>query len=356
MQKSLINAPEELKSQKYWGNWYFSPLKNMIPIDNNFNRLIPQFPDDWFTYEQALSNYQNKDSIDGIGFVLDESNDYIGLNIDGCIDDSGKLIPEIAELLDGYDGLVEISPSNKGVKCIFKGTLPNDFPSKCVVKNVLGSDQIGLYTHARYFAVTGVSYNGSMTIGSPDMIINRLRPYFIDTAGSNKDGYNFPIDDAQFDHDAEDLKYCLYLAKQYPFYYKKIDELFRESELMRPKWDSMCGDITYGKQTMLKAFDSVELDSDDMMMNYINFTYKFKKNETDELIEYFIKVPNEKYRPLTFQDMYDILDTLILRGAPIDLDVYNVQDMITEIMDADGYFLDYQEWLEEDYSDLQYNA
>lgn len=93
----------------------------------------------------------------GLGFVFCREDPYVGIDLDNCLDEAGKVKPNFAGILVRFaDSYMEISPSARGIKIWARGTLPANLPGVSV-----GDGQIEMYDHARYFAVTGRAVRGA---------------------------------------------------------------------------------------------------------------------------------------------------------------------------------------------------
>lgn len=109
----------------------------------------------WGSYTDALEAC-NINGYDGIGFVFSDSDQYCGVDIDNCIDETGSVTEEAKSIIDHLDSYTEISPSGKGVK-IF-GRCDSQYK---------GRNEGGLeyYTKGRFFTFTGdcVSDNDNLS-------------------------------------------------------------------------------------------------------------------------------------------------------------------------------------------------
>jgi len=149
-----------------------------------------------------------------------------------------------------------------------------------------------VYSHpsSRYLTVTGNHWTGSATaVTEQQAALDWLHARFMDSTGSEKQANNKPVDakarplnlddaalldkarnaknGAEFaalwsgdtsghggDDSAADLALCSLLAFWTGNDADRIDRLFRQSGLMRPKWDSKRGEAgTYGQMTIEKA-------------------------------------------------------------------------------------------------------
>src|SRR5918995_5473767 len=111
------NVPSELKTSERWVTCdeYKVPL---IAIENGtIFAASSTNPDTWRRYETALASWQDNDHIAGVGRVIAEDEDFVGVDLDDCVDPpTGELSPWAATIVDRLDSYAEVSPSLKGVK------------------------------------------------------------------------------------------------------------------------------------------------------------------------------------------------------------------------------------------------
>ena len=142
------NIPRELKSIPRWTVWKFmerNGRKTKIPMQTNGTTASSTNPEHWsdyFSVEEAYST--NK--FDGVGFVFN-GDGMVGIDIDKCIDSTGKMSPLARDILDHVKGYAEISPSGTGFKIFTRAN----------IERSQKSDELGLeiYNTSRYFTVTG---------------------------------------------------------------------------------------------------------------------------------------------------------------------------------------------------------
>jgi hypothetical protein len=232
-------------------------------------------PSTWGCFSDAVAAVFDGKA-DGAGIVLGDG--LVGVDIDGCRNPETGLVDEtatsIVQLLSSY---TEISPSGRGVHILARGLLPPGGRRK-------GS--IEMYCDGRYFTVTGRHLDG--TPGSIEDRTAQLAALHARIFGTN--GHQTPrpptpglgLDDAELvekataatngatfaalwagntsvhrgDHSAADLALCSLLAFWTNADPAQIDRLFRQSGLMREKWDSRRGRQTYGELTIAKAVAS----------------------------------------------------------------------------------------------------
>ena len=149
--EQLKNIPEELKKERRF--ICFNDLKqpinpktlNLISIKNQKNLM---------SYKNALESLKNSPKINGIGFVLGntQNGNFCGLDIDNCISSNGVISSDAQKIIDLLDTYTEISPSKKGVHCIFFAQKQGNnckkyFNSWCKC--------LEMYDKDRYFTLTG---------------------------------------------------------------------------------------------------------------------------------------------------------------------------------------------------------
>lgn len=271
VQKEYHNIPQELKDLRQW-----------VCIDTKLEKIdgvdkLKKFPknphsgynaksDDsktWGTFNDALAGCQ-KYHYDHIGFAFSETDDYLGIDIDKCVNPDGTFSPIAQEVLTLFPGnYAEYSTSRTGVHLIVKGTIPE---TGCNGRKDAKSG-IEIYTAKRIFVCTG-----AVITDKPNPILNQQEQinvlydaYFkreepqkqftpppslsmsdnevIAKARNAKNGSKFSAlydkgisGHTNNDDSSADLALCSILA----FYTQdseQIDRLFRNSKLMRKKWE-----------------------------------------------------------------------------------------------------------------------
>jgi putative DNA primase/helicase len=295
--------PFELKALPQWvvwrlvlrdGRWAkvpFDPVA-MRPARTNDPRT-------WRSFELALRRYERGDA-DGVGFVFSRDDPYAGIDLDGCRDAlTGRIAPWAATILVKLDSYAEVSPSGTGIKVVVRGKLPCEGTGRRrrarKTQGVGGkAAEIEAYHFGRFFALTGVRVTGVPgTIRQCDAeLVDLWDRFFGSTLGRRNDGPPRPVSriptesrsDAQLldrarkarngalfsqlfdagcldaydgDHSRADLALCGMLAFWTNGDAARIDQLFRSSALMRPKWDERHGadGVTYGELTIHKALE-----------------------------------------------------------------------------------------------------
>lgn len=298
--------PEELRSVPQWVCWRFwkrDKKWTKIPIDPSSGDWASSTEaSTWGTFEQAWKFFQadlvkNKD-ICGLGFVFAATDPYCGVDLDDAIDidaDPPQMRSWAAELLNGLSSYAEVSPSKTGVKAFVRGHHPGTRN-----KTPYGDGEVEVYDRARFFAVTGRSDH------APPLGIADAQPWLdalyakafgpddeakqarkngrasrgSGAAGGAPSGHSCLSDDEVIakaskakngdafdrlwrgdlgDHGGDQSSADLALSNRLRFWCgadrNQMDRLFRQSGLMRDKWDSRRGENTYGGITLDLAMD-----------------------------------------------------------------------------------------------------
>ena len=144
------NIPEEFKEKDQWCLWKWE-LRDGVwtkpPYTPNGKPAKSNDASTWSTYAQACVALPH---FDGLGFMFSESNGYVGLDWDNARDpETGRARDWVKRHLSTFNSYSEVSPSGTGFKTIVKGTIPKDHHAE---KN---GDKIGVFSRTRYFCITG---------------------------------------------------------------------------------------------------------------------------------------------------------------------------------------------------------
>jgi putative DNA primase/helicase len=314
MQVDLTRIPEELKKYPNWVNWIFEEREGKLtkpPINSKTDEYADSTdPSTWSTFLLAVKHYREceNDRIQGIGFV--PTNGYVGVDLDHCRNPETGLIESWAqEIISELKSYTEVTPSGAGVRVWVKGSLPEYGRKK---------GNIEMYAEGRFFTVTGqhlkrtpldiyhreeelktihrkIFGNGqkAKTDSKPKTSLSLSDADLIKKAGGAKNTDKFRLlwegdwKGAGYPSPSEaDLALCLLLSFWTVRDAARIDALFRQSGLMREKWDERhFGDgRTYGQQTIEKAIQGTT--------ETYTGPQKYDKNVTHEK-----QAPTEKEKP-----------------------------------------------------------
>lgn len=257
--------PAELKKVKQFVCWVGSDKIPKNPYTGN--NAQSNNPATWGTFEEACKACE-KFNFDGIGFMFTPP--YFGVDLDHCLDNV-DFCDEFVETLQSY---AEISKSGEGIHIICKGKLPEGARRRGGVE---------MYSEGRYFICTGAIYNPEYTkvkdcTESIKVLHSKYLPAnvpqaearkpveinlddseIIDKARNSKNGSLFTLlyegnwQGIYPSQSEADQAFCNLLAFWTQRNEEQMDRIFRSSGLMRDKWNSKRGAMTYGQITVGKA-------------------------------------------------------------------------------------------------------
>lgn len=248
------NFPDELKRVPQWvgANGDKRPLNVMTGEHAKVNDLSTAA-----AFPTALGLAMQREYLT-LGFIITPP--YIGIDLDNCVRD-GKIVPFAQKIIARLKSYTEYSISGKGLHIICKGTLPE---SKKV--NVCGVS-VEVYTSGRFLVCTGQTLAGFPQVSSPGAdlkdiydLIEQAHDVFKQAHDDDKFSKLYlGMQNGEYPSQSEaDLALCSKLAFYTRNDQKAIDRLFRQSGLMREKWDErhFSGGQTYGQETIGKAIQS----------------------------------------------------------------------------------------------------
>jgi len=164
--------PNELTSRPQWLKWYETDDGGKRPIGKSND------PATWCEYEDIATH-------DRIAFVIDGSDPYTGIDLDGCIT-NGEFDDWATEILNRFKGLAycEVSPSGKGVKLLTRGKKPDS--SRCTHKIGEGKTQVECYDFARFWTITKQTLKGFESIGDGQAAVDWLCDKYLKTEQPNR--------------------------------------------------------------------------------------------------------------------------------------------------------------------------
>lgn len=319
MKKNPYNfneIPAELKALPQWILWKFemrNGKQTKIPCQASGEMAQANNRRTWSTFATAVKYYL-EGNYDGIGFVFSRQDNYIGIDIDKCVTD-GKTNAFATEIIDTLDSYTEFSPSGKGIHIIIKGSLP---------QSVLGTGRkntkhgLEIYSYGRFFTFTGNRENSNDVYDRTDELAEVFEQYFDDSdiqgrvnlAEFEKDEIkisNEALWERMFrskngdeirsmyngnlindDHSATDLALCNHLAFWTGKSATRMDAMFRETSLIRDKWDVIHfsdTNETYGERTIGVAISSTSTTILDNKQQFEEFSFDFIHEDVAEVVE-----------------------------------------------------------------------
>lgn len=278
----------------------------------------------WSPFEDALDALGRNVAYLGIGFVFAPGGGIFGFDADHLRDkDSGEIAPEARAWLDQFATYTEISPSGEGVHAYGFGELPGEGKKRSPFE---------IYDQGRFFTVTGqrldeypaamAHVNGPLNAlwellakgggeipdaapppGIGDSILGDAE--VIDKASNASNGAAFRAlwagDTSDFggDDSGADMSLCNRLAFYCGCDAAQMDRIFRDSGLMRGKWDERRGRTTYGQKTIAEAIritTSVYDGTGGAALVVVSNGHRVDR-ETGEMLEDAEDAGEDTYRP-----------------------------------------------------------
>ncbi len=275
-------------------------------------------PNTWASFKLALKGCV-KYGFTGLGFMLGEDKrtgeTYFGVDLDNHIDkvtgkkpyDTSEEFQEFAYIfINALNSYTEYSHSGEGVHIICKGKLPS---------GARKSKGVEMYDYRRFFTMTGniinnvpikdceeaikplweqylnvpsnntsnnnfnstyektpqvtakINANGSVTFEEVEQVnvtgnVKMSDYELIEKIRNSQHGnefmrlYNGDMTAYGNDHSAADMALCKILAFWTQCDPERMDRIFRQSALIRDKWERRWGDSTYGKNTIERAIST----------------------------------------------------------------------------------------------------
>ncbi|WP_042661976.1 hypothetical protein [Haloferax sp. ATB1] len=286
--------PTELVERDQWVCWRSEKRDGkqtkipVVPGEGSFASSTD--PETWSDFETARS-FVEANRADGVGFVFTEEDPIVGVDLDDCRDaETGDVDDDAQDIIDRLDSYTEVSPSGTGYHVLIKG----DFPEG---RNRRG--QIELYDTARFFTVTGdriddtpgqvkrrqdaleaihreyvqlhsenkdperdehtIVRNGAKTTPTASLEDDELLKKAKNASNGPKFERLWNGNTADYDSNSEaDMALCCLLAFWTGGDTTQMDTLFRQSGLLRAKWDEVhyADGSTYGEKTIERAIEA----------------------------------------------------------------------------------------------------
>ncbi len=276
----IDRIPQELRDRPQWVAWRYERRRakwTKVPVNPHTGRNAdPADPATWGTFAQARAHARRQQL--GLGYVFAADDPYVGIDLDQCRDPAtGALTARASSIVAEVDTFAEISVSGTGVHLIARGALPG-------LRRKSPALAIEMYQERRFFAVTGrhlpdspctieprqetLAWLYGATFGPDAAAAVPAAPYLmpdlddaavLERARNARNGAKFAAlwggDTGAHggDHSAADLALLSELAFWTGGDTARMDRLFRQSALYRPKWDERRGAVTYGERTIARA-------------------------------------------------------------------------------------------------------
>lgn len=306
--------PECLTALPQWVNWTYERRDGKwtkVPRQPSGAVAKSNSAATWSTFAEVMAAADRRPDM-GVGFVFAPDDPFIGIDLDDCLTPDGTLKPWAVPILERFsDTYSEISPSKTGVKIWVRLVNPMVAHRVCLggIRRKYGDGEVEMYSKTRYFTVTGRRYaDCPVTVAqhdeqdllwlsalinppTPEMLARKaaLLAEYVDpnpdgpvaepepTGDINTEELRTKLEAARAnspkfeelwlggacgyyaggkpDPSRADLAFCNFLAYHLGLDAASIDQAFRMSERMRPKWDEkhFADGRTYGQATIQKA-------------------------------------------------------------------------------------------------------
>ena len=273
------NIPQKLKDTARFCCWRYETVKGRRtkvpynPITGHKARTNQPITFTTFDTAAIATGY------DGIGIHV--ANGIAGIDLDHCME-NGILLPWAQEIVDKFHSTyIEVSPSGTGTRifCLVPDNFTYD-PSTYYIKKGNIEVYIPGFTN-RFLIVTGNALNKAEVTETTKALSWLLNTYMLrptpPSSSASAPSQSYLDDDSVIakasaaqngtkfkqlwngdiagypSHSEADVALCSILAFWCGGNREQMDRLFRESGLMRDKWDEYRGIDTYGNITITKA-------------------------------------------------------------------------------------------------------
>jgi len=274
--------PTELQSLKQWVLFklvWNGKKWSKVPYRLDGQKASTTDPTHWNSFDLVSSVYELLDNRDGVGFVFSKDDPYCGVDLDHCVDPATRQIePWALRWIEKFSAAyIEFSPSGTGIHIITRGKLPGKGQRE---------GGIEVYDRVRYFTITGNEYRplrGSIADQQDvlDALLSELSKdkvslevdatkqlsgkvldeneiqEIIQKAKAAQNGEKFSrLFEGKWQKDYQsqseaDLALCSMLSFWTSDNEAAIDQIFRESDLYRDKWER----FDYRTGTIRKAIE-----------------------------------------------------------------------------------------------------
>ncbi|WP_200530638.1 hypothetical protein [Halorubrum sp. LN27] len=285
--------PSRLKDHDQW------LVTHDKPWDDDWHKRS-RYPASWngdgdlLPFEEAYSRYESTDNT-GIAFRFTDDGPFIGFDFDKVRVD-GDFTDETLDLVQRLNSYTEVSSSGKGLHVIAEGEKLDDRQTQGYLTE---AGHLEVYDTNRYFVLTGEVYDGFTSVQSGPSVVREIQDdYLPEQQTFTFTGQQKPVKEQQFgggkvdatpeqvrrtirayvktdshDVDREGLRLWrgsdegrpsaseadMAFVKQLHYWCRGdqqlMDECFRASGRIRPKWDEVhsSNGATYGEMTIRKV-------------------------------------------------------------------------------------------------------
>jgi putative DNA primase/helicase len=151
------NAPRAIRERHQWICWT-DENREKVPMRPDASGDYAKVNDSatWGTFEEAAAAAADGDW--GVGIVFTETDPYVGVDIDECLDEDGRPAEWLPEPLPiGEGGYAERSPSGRGLHLVVED---EEVPAWWQNQHD-GDREVAVFESGKYFTVTGDEFEAS---------------------------------------------------------------------------------------------------------------------------------------------------------------------------------------------------
>lgn len=186
--------PNDLKKLPQWVLWKNKGRngeKTKVPYQRNGKCAKSDDPRTWV----KLKELEKEIGYSGVGFMFSKSDDFCGIDLDGCRNpETGAVEDWAREIVLKFGSYSEVSPSGTGVKIFVRGTSTFKRGRKVATgyEDKYGkTPEIEIYDWGRYFAVTGERLAGCVGIENRQKELDQLcEQWFPEVIPPTLNGFN----------------------------------------------------------------------------------------------------------------------------------------------------------------------
>jgi len=290
----LETIPETLHERDQWVCWREEerdgkPTK--IPVTPGLGVRVINRVGDLASFEAALE-YTETEHADGVGFVFTDDDPIVGVDLDDCRDpETGDVDDAALDIIKRLDSYTEVSPSGTGYHVLIRGnsrrggiaagasncttrhaffTVTGDHVERTPTRVARRQDAL-VAIHREYVQDTerdtasesehhGGADDESPTTDAADVDVDLEDEDLLEKARNASNGEKFERlwngNTVGYDSQSEaDMALCCLLAFWTGGDRTQMDHLFRQSGLLREKWDEVhyADGSTYGEKTIERA-------------------------------------------------------------------------------------------------------
>jgi len=155
--------PESIQHLRQWVMWRYEKGGSKwakVPYHPNGYRAQASKSGTWSSFDDVYVA-DLIGGFDGVGFVFTEDDEYVGIDLDDCIDEQGNWSDTAKDIVSRVGSYCEVTPSGRGLHILVKAKI-----DRAKIDHYQGLE---VYESGRYFTVTGNRVDGPEDIVEADL-------------------------------------------------------------------------------------------------------------------------------------------------------------------------------------------